>query len=446
MSYRTKISGWGRFPVIKATETRIRRTADARAALSGTGSFLARGLGRSYGDASLAANVLSILPMDRMLVFNEKSGVLHCEAGVSLDEILRVFVPKGWFLPVTPGTRFVTVGGAIAADVHGKNHHISGSFCDHVSSLKILTANGAVETCSLKKNTTLFRGTCGGNGLTGIILEAGLRLIPVETAYIRQRIYQGKNLKDLVLKFLEHKNAGYSVAWIDCLAGGDCMGRGILFLGEHAAKDEVKSKIPLVLKPERMIPVPVSFPAFTLNPLTVRLFNSSYYKLSSGKTAGPSLVDYRRFFYPLDRVANWNRIYGRRGFVQYQFVLPESAGITGLRRILGKIVKAGTGSFLAVLKQLGKGNRNLLSFPMAGWTLALDFPAKPAVFRLLTRLDAEISELGGRIYLTKDSRMSAETFRYGYGKKLDDFLNIKEELDPNHRFASHQSQRLEITP
>jgi len=209
--------------------------------------------------------------------------------------------------------------------------------------------------------------------------------------------------------------------------------------------NEVKTKNPLILKPDRMIPVPFSFPAFTLNPLTVRLFNNSYFNLAARKP-GPSLVNYRSFFYPLDKVANWNRIYGSRGFVQYQFVLPESAGVEGLKRILKKIVVAGTGSFLAVLKQFGKGNANILSFPMAGWTLALDFPAKPAVFQLLSKLDAEISEMGGRIYLTKDSRMSAETFRKGYGEKLNAFMKTKGETDPDNRFASLQSKRLEITP
>ena len=445
MSYPTTISGWGRFPVTKTRESRIRSAGDARAALDKPGNVLARGLGRSYGDASLSPAILSTLSLNRMLAFNEKTGLLRCEAGVSLDEILDVFVPRGWFLPVTPGTRFVTIGGAIASDVHGKNHHVSGSFCDHVSSLKLMTADGRVKSCSPRKNTALFRATCGGNGLTGIILEASVRLIPVETAFIRQTAIKAANLDELTAQFTIHKAATYSVAWIDCLAKGDVMGRGILFAGEHAGMNEVKTKNPLILKPNRMIPVPFSFPAFTLNPLTVRLFNNSYFNLAARKP-GPSLVNYRSFFYPLDKVANWNRIYGSRGFVQYQFVLPESAGVEGLKRILKKIVVAGTGSFLAVLKQFGKGNANILSFPMAGWTLALDFPAKPVVFQLLSKLDAEISEMGGRIYLTKDSRMSAETFRKGYGEKLNAFMKTKGETDPDNRFASLQSKRLEITP
>ncbi|NOZ14254.1 MAG: FAD-binding oxidoreductase [Acidobacteria bacterium] len=445
MSYQTKISGWGRFPVTETRENRIRKTDDIRTALAADGSILARGLGRSYGDASLAPEVLSMLPSNRMLAFNEKTGLLRCESGVSLDEILRTFVPRGWFLPVTPGTRFVTIGGAIASDVHGKNHHVAGSFCDHISSLKIMTADGKIKSCSPRKNTALFRASCGGNGLTGVIVEAGIRLIPVESAWIRQTTVKAANLDELTAQFEMHKTATYSVAWIDCLAGGDAMGRGILFAGEHAAKEEVKEKFPLVLKPGPMIPVPVSLPAFTLNPLTVRLFNNSYFNLAARKP-GPSLVNYRSFFYPLDKVANWNRIYGSRGFVQYQFVLPESAGITGLRNILGEIVAAGTGSFLAVLKQFGKGNGNFLSFPMAGWTLALDFPEKPSVFQLLDRLDSQVSEMGGRIYLTKDSRMSAETFRTGYREKVNAFMKIKGETDPGNRFASLQSKRLEITP
>ncbi len=445
MSYQTKISGWGRFPVVEAKESRVRSLKDIRLSLAESDSILPRGLGRSYGDASLAPSVLSTLPLNHMLAFNEKTGLLRCEAGASLDEILRIFVSRGWFLPVTPGTRFVTVGGAIASDVHGKNHHVMGSFCDHVSSLKIVTADGQVKSCSPSKNVPLFHATCGGNGLTGVIVEASIRLIPVETAFIRQSTIKAANLDELTAKFDVYKKATYSVAWIDCLQTGDSMGRGILFAGEHATGEKVKSRTPLTLKPDRMIPVPFSFPAFTLNPLSVRVFNSSYFNLAA-RAEGPSLVNYRSFFYPLDRVADWNRIYGRRGFVQYQFVLPESAGISGLREILGEIVKAGTGSFLAVLKQFGKGNANTLSFPMAGWTLALDFPAKASVFQLLDRLDARVSEMGGRIYLTKDSRMSAETFRAGYGEKLDNFLKIKGEVDPDHRFTSLQSKRLEITP
>ncbi len=430
--------------MIKAGESRVRNIRDVRLAFDKTDGILARGLGRSYGDASLAPAVLSMLPLNRMLAFNEKTGLLRCEAGVSLAEILRFFVPRGWFLPVTPGTRFVTIGGAIASDVHGKNHHVKGSFCDHVTSLKLMTADGRAESCSPRKNTALFRATCGGNGLTGVILEAAIRLIPVETAYIRQTAIRAANLDELTAQFAVHRATTYSVAWIDCLAKGDAMGRGIFFAGEHASEEEVKCKNPLILKPDRMIPVPFSFPVFTLNPLTVKLFNNAYFKLAA-RTKTPFIVNYRSFFYPLDRVANWNRIYGRRGFVQYQFVLPESAGIIGLRKLLGEIVAAGTGSFLAVLKQFGKKNSNMLSFPMAGWTLALDFPAKKSVFRLLDRLDTAVSEMGGRVYLTKDSRMSAETFRCGYGGQLEEFMKIKGETDPDKRFASLQSQRLEIT-
>ncbi len=441
------IAGWGRYPLIDAAITCIRGERDATELLEAGSPVLARGLGRSYGDASLAEQVADMTGLNRFLSFDEKTGILSCEAGVSLDEIIHAFVPRGWFLPVTPGTRFVTVGGAVAADVHGKNHHVAGSFCSHVTSLKLLDAAGNVKNCSPLENEWLFRATCGGNGLTGFILSADIRLIRVESAWIRQTAVKAGTLEELVDLFDRFSGSTYSVAWIDCLSSGTSMGRGILLTGEHALADEIRKEAdngnPLALGRRLQVSVPISLPPFTINRLSARAFNTVYYHKFPG-TECTSLIRLFPFFYPLDAVQHWNRVYGRRGFIQYQFVLPKSAGLEGFRGIFKKIVDSGAGSFLAVLKAFGKQNANYLSFPMEGLTLALDFPLSRKVLDMLQVLDEEVLELGGRHYLAKDSRMMANVFHRGYGTGLKQFRSVKEKVDPGNRFRSLQSERLEV--
>lgn len=424
----------------------VRCMADVVQGITKGSIQLARGLGRSYGDASLSKTVADMTEMDRYISFQEKTGLLTCEAGVSLADIVRTFVPRGWFLPVTPGTRYVTVGGAIAADVHGKNHHVAGTFCDHVTSLKLLTADGTIQTCSSRKNTRLFRATCGGNGLTGVILSATLRLIPVNSAWIRQTAVKAPNLPVLLDLFEQHASATYSVAWIDCMTGGKEMGRGILLTGEHADSGEIEENghpNPLQMRQSLSLNVPFSFPVFALNSHSIRLFNALYY----GRLREPEStthVPLNPFFYPLDAVRNWNRIYGRRGFIQYQFVVPRSAGRREFQSIFQHIVQSQAGSFLAVLKAFGPGNANYLSFPTEGWTLALDFPVRPDILKLLDRLDRDILEMGGHHYLTKDSRMQPVVFRKGYADRLNRFREVKEKVDPGNRFQSIQSTRLGV--
>lgn len=441
------VTGWGRYPLIDATITRIRGEKDAARMLEAGTPVLARGLGRSYGDTALAEQVADMTRMDRFLSFNERTGILACEAGVSLHDIIHTFVPRGWFLPVTPGTRFVTVGGAVAADVHGKNHHVSGTFCNHVTSLKLMDADGNVKNCSPLENSGLFRATCGGNGLTGFILSADIRLIKIESAWVRQTTVRAGNLEELVGLFDRFSDSTYSVAWIDCLSRGASMGRGILLAGEHADADETRKKTgngnSHSLGRKLQFSVPFSLPSITMNRLSARGFNAIYYHrfLSTENT---SLIRLLPFFYPLDAVQHWNRVYGRRGFIQYQFVLPKSAGLAGFRVIFRRIVEAGTGSFLAVLKAFGKQNANCLSFPMEGLTLALDFPLNRKVLDLLRELDEEVLGMGGRHYLAKDSRMKADVFHRGYGTGLNQFRRIKEDVDPGNRFRSLQSERLEV--
>lgn len=402
--------------------------------MAASGAHIAFGLGRSYGDSSLADRVIQTRGCDRFLSFDPNTGIMTCEAGVSLDEILRIFVPRGWFLPVAPGTRFVTIGGAIASDVHGKNHHIHGTFCEHVSRMEILLGNGDRVEASPSERSDLFHATCGGMGLTGIILNASLRLIPIRSSLIRETIVKAPDLDGVLESFAAHSRATYSVAWIDCLARGKGLGRSLLMVGEHADHG------PLRLRGNRMIPVPMEVPASLLNPATVRAFNALYY----GKARRGShvrLTPFEPFFHPLDRLADWNRIYGKPGFLQYQFVLPKTAGPAGLRDVLERIAGSGRGSFLAVLKVFGPANANMLSFSMEGYTLALDFKAEPAVFRLLDELDPVVRSHGGRLYLTKDARMSAGMFRAGY-PRWEEFQQVRGKYHALGRFASRQSKRI----
>ncbi len=399
-----------------------------------------RGMGRSYGDSALAPVVLDMTPNDRLLSFDPGTGELVCEAGLTLDAIARLFLPRGWFLPVTPGTRFVTVGGAVASDVHGKNHHVDGSFSDHLSWLKLLLADGSVVTCSPETDRELFLATTGGMGLTGVVLEAALRLRPVESPWMVQRVRRLPDLDSVMAAFEASAEATYSVAWIDCLKRGSSLGRSVFITGEHAGV-EAAAGLGVPREPKRKN-VPFFLPGRALNPWSVRAFNALYYGRAPEDSHG--LVPLDPFFYPLDTVAHWNRIYGRRGFVQYQFVIPRAGAHEGLAVILDAIAASGQGSFLAVLKLFGPGHGGYLSFPMEGWTLALDFPATPRVLCLLKRLDSMVMEQGGRLYLTKDARMGPAMLEAGY-PQLAQFRAVKRRVDPDGRWASLQSRRLGLT-
>lgn len=437
-------TGWGRYPSIDAqwrafdSETELRKILES---ISLASPAIARGLGRSYGDSSLSENLLSTRRLNRLISFDDTNGELVCESGVSLAEILEVFVPRGWFLPVTPGTKFVTVGGAIASDVHGKNHHNAGSFSNHVVWLDLLLADGSTVRCSRNENTELLLATCAGYGLTGVILRASIRLKKIETAYIRQKTVKSKNLDEALTAFDEYAGWTYSVAWIDCLSGGSSLGRSVLMLGEHVTRQEAKSaENTLTLKRARKLSVPFDFPSFTLGSASVRAFNFVYYSKASSRE---SVVPYEPFFYPLDSILHWNRIYGKRGFVQYQFVLPKESGMEGLRKVLHRTATGRRGSFLAVLKLFGKEDDPYLTFAKEGYTLALDFPVTRGLLKELEELDSIVKDYGGRIYPTKDARMSAATMRAGY-PKLDDFARVREKVDPGRRFSSLQSRRLGI--
>jgi FAD/FMN-containing dehydrogenase len=440
---QVQLESWGRYPRVAGRELRWRGEEELQAQLAGLQGAIPRGLGRSYGDSALAGTVILNDARTCFLGFAPETGLLRAEAGVSLAEILAVFVPRGWFLPVTPGTKFVTLGGAIAADVHGKNHHGAGSFSDHVREMRVLVPDGRIQTIRRETDPELFAATCGGMGLTGVILDATVQLKPIASAYIQQTTRSAKDLDAVMQLFDEAREATYSVAWIDCLATGKKLGRSVLFTGEHAPVEALERKAqanPLALAPRRKLAVPFDLPAQSLNSWTVRLFNALYYWRGSA-AQGTQLVGYDQFFYPLDSIHQWNRIYGRPGFVQYQFVLPFETSRDGMRAVLTEISAAQAGSFLAVLKLFGPGNANWLSFPMRGYTLALDFPATAATFALLDRLDEIVMRYGGRHYLAKDSRMRRDVFTAGY-PQIAAFQALKGKLDPERRLWSAQWDRI----
>lgn len=429
-----ELYGWGRYPRIQAEVICPETVADFKDQVLQSHGLITRGLGRSYGDSSLSDKILETRFLNRFIAFDESTGLLTCDAGVSLAEILNVFVPRGWFLPVTPGTQYVTIGGAIASDVHGKNHHLDGTFCQHVTEISLLLGNGTEINASPFFNSDLYHATCGGMGLTGIIIAATLRLKPIESSQIHETTIKVPNLESLLAAFDAHQAATYSVAWIDCLARGKNLGRSHLILGEHATTGTLRVSD---TKPRSL---PIDLPAMFLNSHTVRAFNTLYYqRLRQDQRS--RVIDYVPFFYPLDKLAQWNRLYGKPGFIQYQFVLPKNSGMPGLRMILDKIAASGRGSFLAVLKLFGQSNQNLLSFPMAGYTLALDFKIEPAVLSLVDQLDTLVLELGGRIYLTKDARMSEATFKASY-PNWESFEEVRHKYHAIGKFASKQSQRL----
>ena len=445
-----KLSGWGQYPVVDCevfepgSEQQI---IDAIGNAQTGNSLIARGAGRSYGDSALALNTISSRYLDNLIAFDPTTGVLRCGAGLSLGHILDWSVPKGWFLPVLPGTRFVTVAGAIASDIHGKNHHIDGCFSEFVKCFSLVTASGENLNCSRDENAHIFHASCGGMGLTGVISDATIQLRKIDSSSICQRTYKAANLREIFTLFEENDSTPYANAWIDCLARGDHIGRSLLYLGKHeqrqaSSNENEKPEVIQQNKPGRLVSVPFNSPAFLLNKYSMRLFNAAYLKINSASnSSAETAVHYEKHFFPLDSILNWNRLYGRSGFLQYQFVLPEESAYTGIEAVLKKVSELGKGSFLAVLKKLAKENSNLLSFPQQGYTLALDFKYENSLLPFLKLLDEIVIDHGGRIYLCKDARMSTETFRQCY-PKWEQFMAVKSQIDPSNKFSSVQSQRL----
>lgn len=422
------------YPIIKNKIFSLRDAAGLAKYIENTDEFIPYGNGRSYGDSALNENILYTKTYNYFLDFDEQNGILTCQAGVTLGEILEAFVKRGWFLKVTPGTKLITIGGAIASDVHGKNHHTQGCFSECVEEFSIMLANGEIKSC--KRGDELFYATCGGMGLTGVILSAKISLKKINSAFINQTTIKTKNLKETFEAFENYKDIPYSVAWIDCLAKNDEIGKCILMAGDFANDSN------LGYKSKRKLSIPFNFPSFALNRLSVKAFNWLYYaKAKDGVSKQRVGID--TFFYPLDAIENWNRIYGSGGFTQYQFILPKEQSFEGLKEILTKISDSGKGSFLAVLKLYGQENENYLSFPLEGYSLALDFKIEAGLFELLNTLDEVVVKYGGRIYLTKDVRVSKETFESGY-PQCDKFREFRREHKMDRKFSSLQSKRVKI--
>ena len=440
-----ELAGWGNYPRLRTVVATPRDDDALHALVTSHSSFVARGNGRSYGDSTLNPDrVVSTLGRSRMLAFDGIAGRVTCESGLLLADLLRMIVPNGWFVPVTPGTQYVTLGGMLAAAVHGKNGPRPG-FGAHVEALTLLTPDGTRHRCTSRKNAELFRATIGGMGLTGVVLDLTFTLIPIETAWIRQETIATADLEETLALFeADAPTWPYTVAWFDCLSRAPARGRAIFQRARHAFAAEIAPRHGAPLHPPRRAHrrIPMFFPDAVLNGWTVRAFNEAYYRAGRLK-AGTALLDYAAFFYPLDTLEEWNRIYGRRGFTQYQCVLPRAAARAGLDALLERIAASGQGSFLAVLKRLGEDRSGYLSFPLDGYTLALDFPLTRTTLSLLDALDRIVVHHGGRLYLAKDARTSPGAFAAGYDT-LDDFREIRARVDPARRISSRQAVRLQL--
>jgi len=446
MDSRRQLAGWGKTNPSVATLHPAGDDAHLVRMVSEAGQrgVLARGLGRSYGDAAQNGGglVVDMTARNRVLSVDTDTALVRVEAGVSLDQLMRLLLPLGLFVPVSPGTRQVTVGGAIAADIHGKNHHVDGSFGGHVVAMDLLCADGSIR--ELTPESDLFWATVGGMGLTGLVVRATLRMKKVESAYCLVDTERCADLDDLMQRMAEgdHRYT-YSVAWIDCLAHGSSLGRSVLTRGWSATHDQLPPKLrdhALDFRPKQLAVAPPIFPSGLLNRASVAVFNEAWYRKAPVERRG-EVQSIAAFFHPLDGVGEWNRIYGPKGFLQYQFVVPFGAEDT-LRRCIQMLSDTGQASFLAILKRFGESSPGHLSFPAPGWALALDVPIGAAILGgLLDRLDEEVLAAGGREYLAKDSRLPASAIPRMY-PRLDEWRDVRRAADPDGVFTSDLARRL----
>ncbi len=434
---KLSLQGWGRLGRAPCQAARPERLRDLRAVvLADVGrNLVPHGAGRSYGDAALNGGGAAVLTtrLDRMLGFDATTGVLVAEPGVSFADIIRTFLPRGWLPPTPPGTAFATLGGAVAHDVHGKNQHLAGCFGHHVEWLDLMLADGSTRRLSPSEDAAAFHATLGGLGLTGVVTALALRLLPVPSNALLVRRQRIAGLDAFLEAFGAARQASWAVGWIDALAGGAALGRGILEVAEPAPQH-------LPPPPEAQRNLPFDAPGCLLNRFSVRAFNAAYWRrVPAAGDAQP--MHYGRFLFPLDGIGQWNRLYGRRGFHQFQCVLPEAEAPRGLRLLLEAVGQAGAASFLAVLKWMGRDGAGLLSFARPGFTLALDIPARAGAGALLRRLERLTLDHGGRVYLAKDSTLSPAGMAAMY-PRLAEFQAIRARLDPGGRFSSDMSRRL----
>ena len=440
------LSGWGRTAPSAARVVPARAPQAVADTVRGEPSLIARGLGRSYGDPAQNAGgaVLDCTSLDGPVDVDPSAGTVTAEAGVSLDALMRLLLPQGWFVPVTPGTRQVTVGGAIANDIHGKNHHCDGSFGHALVSLDLVLASGETITVSPDARPDVFWATVGGLGLTGIITRATFRVLPVETASMVVDTERAPDLDSCMAAMVEgDAHYPYSVAWIDLLASGARMGRSVLTRGRHATALEAGRKAATgAFQPSTLARVPFRAPNGLLNRATVRAFNEVWFRKAPRRRID-EVQPLAAFFHPLDIADDWNLLYGSRGFLQWQCVLPDEAADV-MRSVVATLSSSGIASFLAVLKRMGPTSPGHLSFPMPGWTLALDMPVgRPDLGPLLDDLDDRVADAGGRIYLAKDSRARPATIARMY-PRLAEWQRVVAEVDPHGRFQSDLSRRLHL--
>ena len=446
-----RLSGWGRTAWTVSEVLSTTDPAEIRSAVAAAGDrgAIARGLGRSYGAAAQNAGGLVVEmtsehdPLGIDAVLDPVTGVLDVASSVSIDSILRLCVPRGWFIPVTPGTRFVTVGGAIASDVHGKNHHFDGSFGQHVTSMTVMLSSGETVELSPSSNPAWFWATVGGMGLTGVVLRATIQMLRVESSRVRvetQRLADFDAVCAAMGKDGDDGDYRYSVCWVDLLATGSSMGRGVLTRGDHAPASEVDSDDPLAYDPRLRVSAPGWVPNGFINKWSIKAFNEAWFRKAPAK-AHVGLESIPAFFHPLDGVSKWNRLYGPQGFIQYQFIVPLDRTDV-MRHVIETFSAAGVASFLAVLKRMGPHNPAPLSFPTEGWTLTLDMAAgTKGLAELLARVDAEVLDAGGRHYLAKDSHVSPSAVRRGY-PRLGEWLATQEQMDPAGVWRSDLARRL----
>ncbi|MEV6163734.1 FAD-binding oxidoreductase [Streptomyces sp. NPDC052052] len=442
------LTGWGRTSPTTALRFRPRTYEEAAATVRGCGprGSIARGLGRAHGDAAQNAggSVLDMTALDRIRTIDAGTGLVVCDAGVGLHRLTEVLLPLGWFVPVAPATRQATVGGAIATDLHGRNHHVSGSFSRHVQELELLTAEGEIRT--VRPGTDLFDATAGGLGLTGVILSATLRCHRVTSSWMSVDTERTVDLDDLLARLSagDHRYR-YSAAWVDLLARGRATGRAVLTRGEHVPADALPAqarRTPLAFRPGQLPAAPALVPDRLFGRTSAALLNEFRYRTAPRYRLG-ELQQLSAFFHPLDRLPPWNRFHGRSGSVRYQFVVGHGQE-EALRRIVHRISQRRCPSFLAVLQRFGEGDPGWLSFPMSGWALALDLPAAlPGLAGFLDALDEEVAEAGGRVCLAKDSRLRPQMLAAMY-PQLAAFRSLRAELDPNGAFRSDLSRRLSL--
>ena len=429
---RIVLKSWGNLLRVKAWAYSLKKVEELKKSINDQ-QFIPYGNGRSYGDCALNDVVVQTKTYNKIIDFNPETGIIKCQSGVLLYEILEKVLPTQWFFKVTPGTGYVTIGGAVAADVHGKNHYKEGCFSEGILSLTLLLPNGDTRECSPAVNQDLFRATCGGHGLTGVITAVELQLKRIESAYVLSKTIKTNHLKETLRVFEDNKDATYLVAWLDGFATGKFLGRSLVYIGDHAVDGDFSIKQPFAMR------IPFNFPNLVLNKWTMRWFNN--YRFFMAKEVVKK-VPLHNYFYPLDSIKDWNKVYGKHGFIQYQCVIPMQCKLQGIEAILNTITKSKFTPYLNVLKVLGEANSNFLSFPLKGYTLALDFKISDGLYDFLEELDAIVSSFGGRVYLAKDIRMSQRFFEKSY-PDLQEFKQLRKSYKLE-QLSSLQSKRLGI--